>query len=99
MKHRMKLCELWEYKCVTITVNRNLSNCEIARKKFPGITTERFNERPRGQQPNDRTINTTEQDNDRKPNDRNAPNNDQKQSVQDRKPKPLRNSPFRVNSR
>ena len=35
MKHRMKWCELREYKWneyVTIAVNRNLSNCEKARK-------------------------------------------------------------------
>ena len=44
MKHRMKWCELREYKWkeyVTIAVNRNLSNCEKARKKdfrgFNGI--------------------------------------------------------------
>ena len=37
MKHRMKWCELREYKWneyVTIAVNRNLSNCEIPRKKL-----------------------------------------------------------------
>ena len=46
MKHRMKWCELREYKWneyVTIAVNRNLSNCEKARKKgfrgFNGIRT------------------------------------------------------------
>ena len=46
MKHRMKWCELREYKWneyVTFAVNRNLSNCEIARKKvfrgFNGIRT------------------------------------------------------------
>ena len=46
MKHRMKWCELREYKWneyVTIVVNRNLSNCEKARKKgfrgFKGIRT------------------------------------------------------------
>ena len=36
MKHRMKWCELREYKWneyVTIAVRRNLSNCEIAWKK------------------------------------------------------------------
>ena len=36
MKHRMKWCELREYKWneyVTIAVNRNLSNCEKDRKK------------------------------------------------------------------
>ena len=42
MKHRMKWCELREYKWneyVTIAVNRNLSNCEKARKKgFRGFT-------------------------------------------------------------
>ena len=44
--HRMKWCELREYKWneyVTIAVNRNLSNCEKARKKgfrgFSGIRT------------------------------------------------------------
>ena len=44
--HRMKWCELREYKwneCVTIAVNRNLSNCEKARKRgfrgFNGIRT------------------------------------------------------------
>ena len=46
MKHRMKWCELREYKWneyVTIAVNRNLSNCGKARKKgfrgFNGIRT------------------------------------------------------------
>ena len=46
MKHRMKWCELREYKWneyVTIAVNRNLSNCEKGRKKgfrgFNGIRT------------------------------------------------------------
>ena len=46
MKHRMTWCELQEYKWneyVTIAVNRNLSNCEKARKKgfrgFNGIWT------------------------------------------------------------
>ena len=46
MKHRMKWCERREYKWieyVTIAVNRNLSNCEKARKKgfrgFNGIRT------------------------------------------------------------
>ena len=46
MKHTMKWCELQEYKWneyVTIAVNRNLSNCEKARKKgfrdFNGIRT------------------------------------------------------------
>ena len=46
MKHRMKWCELRQYKWneyVTIAVNRNLSNCEKARKKgfrsFNGIRT------------------------------------------------------------
>ena len=46
MKQRMKWCELREYKWieyVTIAVNRNLSNCEKARKKgfrgFNGIRT------------------------------------------------------------
>ena len=46
MKHSMKWCELREYKWneyVTIAVNRNLSNCEIARKNvfrgFNGIRT------------------------------------------------------------
>ena len=46
VKHRMKWCELQEYKWneyVTIAVNRNLSNCEKARKKgfwgFNGIRT------------------------------------------------------------
>ena len=36
MKHRIKWCELREYKWneyVTIAVSRNLSNCEKARKK------------------------------------------------------------------
>ena len=36
IKHRMKWCELREYKWneyVTVAVNRNLSNCEKARKK------------------------------------------------------------------
>ena len=46
MKHRMKWCELQEYKWnahVTIAVNRNLSDCKIAQKKvfqgFNGIQT------------------------------------------------------------
>ena len=46
MKHFLKWCELREYKWneyVTIAVNRNSSNCEIARKKvfrgFNGIRT------------------------------------------------------------
>ena len=42
MKHWMKWCELREYKWneyVTIAVNCNLSNCEIARKKFLGAST------------------------------------------------------------
>ena len=41
-KHRMKWCELREYKWieyVTIAVNRNLSNCEKARKKYFGAST------------------------------------------------------------
>ena len=45
MRHRMKLCELQEYKrneYVTIAVNRNLSNCEIAtRDTSPNIKHER----------------------------------------------------------
>ena len=46
MKHRIKWCELQEYKWneyVTIAVNRNLSNCEIAQKKvFRGFNEKLF---------------------------------------------------------
>ena len=52
-------------------------------RKVPGITTERSNELLRGQQPNNRTNNMTEQEHDRKLNNSNA-----LQSVQDGKPKP-----------
>ena len=45
MKHRIEWCELREYKWneyVTIAVNRNLSNCEKARKKgFRGFNGTR----------------------------------------------------------
>ena len=46
MKHRMKWCELREYKWIeygTIAVNRNLSNCEKARKKSISVLSSLWN--------------------------------------------------------